>query len=69
MPSYIWLVWLPTYARTSYCHVEMTDCPFRVIFESLLFLLTLVALLSLDSGQSFSDLTVILYRDGEINPF
>ncbi|KAI0821501.1 hypothetical protein BC629DRAFT_1587759 [Irpex lacteus] len=49
MPSYIWLVWLPT-----------------VIFESLLFLLTLVALLSLDSGQSFSDLTVILYRDGTI---
>ncbi|KAI0087180.1 hypothetical protein BDY19DRAFT_995255 [Irpex rosettiformis] len=49
MPSYIWLVWLPT-----------------VIFESLLFLLTLIALLSLDEGQSFSDLTVILYRDGTI---
>ena len=32
----------------------------RVIFESLLFVLTLVALLSLDGGESFSDLTVAL---------
>ncbi|KAI0700289.1 hypothetical protein BC835DRAFT_1412095 [Cytidiella melzeri] len=37
-----------------------------VIFESLLFILTLIALLFMGNGQSFSDLTLILYRDGTI---
>lgn len=38
---------------------------FRVIFESLLFILTLVALLEQSDSRSFGTLTLILYRDGK----
>ena len=64
MPSYICLVWLPTCVTTLRLVRSLLTELSSVIFESLLFLLSLVALLSLDGEQSFSDLTVILYRDG-----
>ncbi|KAI0343846.1 hypothetical protein BDW22DRAFT_1428373 [Trametopsis cervina] len=37
-----------------------------IVFESLLFILTLIALIYSDTGKSFSELSTILYRDGTI---
>lgn len=47
------------------CTIQLLRPSYSVIFESILFILTLLALLDQEAGHSFSKLTRILYLDGE----